>query len=199
MRTARPIVYSELNCPFCHALNEWFEARGWGEDVLWMGVEHEPHLPTPPRLTVVEARLLEDEVAQVWSRAPGVRRDEPPTRPNSRRALAALVLLGLQGGDVRAARTRLFRALWWDGRDISDGAVIADCAGDLDAASLDAAEDEVAARTRAWRERQWNRIPVFEAGTGVLYLGLGDERLLEVFMGSALFDIEQPGSCEVMP
>ena len=192
-----PVVYSDLNCPFCFALSEWLEAWGASRDVLWRGVEHEPHLRIPAAPTHAEQEALRREVEDVQRRAPGVGVVLPSSRPSSGPALAALAQLAEGSAEAATARTRVFRALWRDGRDISQRVVLSELLGDL-GVDVDALDPEpVRQATAAWRHRGWDRIPVIESGTGALYLGLGEPRLLDIFLGSALFDIERGGVCRV--
>lgn len=198
--SARPIVYSDLNCPFCFTLNEWLEQGGWGAEVRWVGVEHEPAITLPPGRGAEAQALLDSEVAAVRGRAPEVGVVRPPMRPNTRLALSALELLTARNREhARKLRGLLFRALWREGIDISDRSALAVLLSGFDVglAELDQAAGAVAEHTATWRARGWNRIPVIEAATGTTYMGLGERRLLEVFMGSALFDVDRGGSCEV--
>jgi len=44
--SARVVVISDFNCPYCFTLNEWLAALGLADQVRWVGVEHKPHLPS---------------------------------------------------------------------------------------------------------------------------------------------------------
>ncbi|MDP1891156.1 MAG: DsbA family protein [Gemmatimonadaceae bacterium] len=119
-------LYADLNCPYSYALTVRLEALGLMDRCEWRGVQHDPALPTPPRLGDRRLmRALEDDVDAVRRMAPDVAITPPPLKPNTRRAIAAVATV--HGQHVpRAAEFRraLGAALWVSGEDISDGAVI---------------------------------------------------------------------------
>jgi len=197
-----PIVYSDLNCPFSFALNEWLDQRGWSTDVHWRGVEHEPSLPLRAAPTAGEQGELTEEVVRVQERDPSLALARPGHRPASGPALALVAAIADDRPDDGAAlRTELFRALWQRGEDIASAAVLDRLASQfgIDADARSRGGDVVAGWTAEWRAAAYDRIPVIAAPTGTTYLGLGEPRLLEAFLGSALFDIRRTGTSKVRP
>lgn len=199
MLTSRVIVYSDLNCPFCFALNEWLENAGSAERVRWRGVEHMPELLRGTPMSEEQDMELTSEVDSVRERAPNVRIERPPLRPNTELAIG--IILSVEDTfpeTVAPLRTAVFRALWQRGLDISNPLVLEDLIRSC-GLSPSALPAPYTAQARTcfddWDQANYRRIPVLRAPTGATYLGLGDSKKLSLFMGSALFDIEAAGSC----
>lgn len=111
-------LFADFNCPYSFALYERLLAIGEIPD--WHGVEHAPGLPIPAS-TPPDPHGFEREIAEVRSHAPDVHLNQPSILPNTARALAIAAAAArddLVGG--AEFRIRVFRALWVDGRDISD-------------------------------------------------------------------------------
>lgn len=199
MLTSRVIVYSDLNCPFCYALNEWLENAGSAERVRWRGVEHMPELLPGAPMSREQDMELTSEVESVRERAPSVVIERPPLRPNTELAIG--IILSVEDAfpaKVALLRTAVFRALWQRGLDISKPLVLEELVRSC-GLSPSALPAPYTAQARAcfdeWDRANYRRIPVLRAPTGATYLGLGDSQRLGLFMGSALFDIEVPGTC----
>lgn len=120
------ILYADLNCPFSYALTVRLAALDLEARVEWRGVQHDPSLPTPPRLGDRRMlRAMEDDVDTVRLQAPEVEIVPPPMKPNTRRAIASVAAVHRQHPPRAAAfRQALGEALWVRGDDISSGAVI---------------------------------------------------------------------------
>jgi predicted DsbA family dithiol-disulfide isomerase len=201
-RWSKLVVYGDLNCPFCFALEERLTARGIEKNVEWQLVEHAPQLPTRQELaTEAELEELECELNALVERAPDVVIHAPPFRPNSRRAIEAVaeaLRIDHERGD--ALRRRLFRALWLEGRDIADEAVVAELAlaaglpkpGTTHAA---AAADDAKRWTETWRATNWNRIPCMITDAETKLLGLAPVQRLELFLRSGLFSSSTEDHC----
>ncbi len=200
--TTRTIVYSDLNCPFCFALNEWLEELGVDNQFLWMGVEHDPSLDLP---TIAsddhEQSLLDEEVSVVRQRTQLGALRRPDIRPNSRLAIAAVAAArNIDWIKSSRLRTRLFRALWSENENISERKVIDSIASDVGLPGLDIDEDAIEqtdAWTRRWRATNINRIPVMVSPTGSQLLGLTSKAEVDVFMGSGLHDAVSPDGCRL--
>ncbi len=192
-----PVVYSDLNCPFCFVMNERLWALGAALDVLWVGVEHEPHLAFGRAATEAEQQQLAEEVRLIGQRAPEIVVKCPPFRSSTRLALALVAQVTEEDLEEAAElRTRLYRALWREGLDISDPAVLAAMLSSERRRFLEAPNFErVALATKIWREKRWERIPVIESPTRATYLGLGERVTLEAFLQSGLFSAERSGTC----
>ncbi|HZU18157.1 MAG TPA: DsbA family protein [Candidatus Dormibacteraeota bacterium] len=120
------VLFADFNCPYSYALHE--RLRAMGAEVEWRGVEHAPGLPVPAAPPSDRAGF-EREVAEVRALAEEVPLRAPARLPASSLALA----LAARAADLdpaRAAdlRSRVFRALWVEGRDISDPAVLRELA-----------------------------------------------------------------------
>jgi len=194
-------VYSDLNCPYCFTLNEWLHRSGVAERVHWLGVEHEAGT-SPDELKAPAAMdALRTEVADVRQRDSELTIRVPSWRYMSGPALAALHRASeLNRAKATEFRRKLFWALWMEDRDISDPEAIDGLArscglpGDMLNEDSTAA---VAAATADWELVKADRIPSISAPTGTWHIGLGTERQVSVFIGSALFDATFDGSCSV--
>ena len=125
--SARVVVISDFNCPYCFTLNEWLSDMDLAAAVRWVGVEHKPHLPTSllGRNHPEDLSTLQREVDDVRQRAPEVGVTLPPVWINSHRALLTQALLeDEQPGLAHRVRRELFRAFWHRGQDLSAPAVI---------------------------------------------------------------------------
>lgn len=198
--SARVVVISDFNCPYCFTLNEWLSELGLAGAVRWVGVEHKPHLPTgltggnrPEDLSI-----LQREVADVSRRAPEVGVNLPSVWVNSRRAL--LVQACLEDEQPQLAhrvRRDLFRAFWHHGQDLSAAAVIEAALQQAGVAApeddgLDAQELDLVS---AWWARELDRIPCMLAPTGARHLGLQDRLAVEAFVLGALRDRPEGDGC----
>lgn len=196
------VVYGDLNCPFCYALEERLVARDVVHQVEWRLVEHAPALPV--ELQAVQAEELEElgrELESLRERAPDVRIARPPFRPSSGRAIRAVAeACTIDPPRAWALRRSLFRALWRDGRNIADPQVIAalvERAG-LPALCGTAAAVEAAVRwTREWRDARYERIPVMVSDVDTTLLGLVPARRLDEFLASGMFGSASTLVCEV--
>ena len=166
------VIYGDFNCPYsCLAsvFAETLAERGVAE-VEWRAVEHDPSIPAPSEPVDGDlAEMLGREVAEVRGLVrPGeafpIRR--PPVRPNSGAAVAALA--AAPPDRARELRHRLFGALWFEGRDIGDRAVLDDlgASADLDAGLVEAWRD-------GWRSLERRVVPMLVLPDGYVSRGLG--------------------------
>ncbi|MFM7312491.1 MAG: DsbA family protein [Cyanobium sp.] len=199
--SARVVVISDFNCPYCFTLNEWLSDLGLAGSVRWVGVEHKPHLPVglqgsnrPEDLTI-----LEKEVADISRRAPEVGVNLPPLWINSRRALLVQACLEDEAPQLaHRVRRALFHSFWRHGLDLSSDAVIhaaLEIAGAHPPASddLDASELEL---ITAWWATELDRIPCMLAPTGARHLGLQNRAAVETFILGALRDRPDGDGCQ---
>lgn len=198
--SARVVVISDFNCPYCFTLNAWLSDMGLAGAVRWVGVEHKPHLPSglsgsnhPEDLST-----LLREVADVSRRAPEVGVNVPPVWINSRRALLVQAFLEDEAPELaHRVRRQLFDNFWRHGRDLSAPEVIGaalEQAGvsppdedDLDEGELDL--------ITAWWATELDRIPCMLAPTGARHLGLQDRPAVEAFVLGALRDRPEGDGC----
>ena len=61
--SARVLVISDFNCPYCFALNEWIHELGASNRVRWVGIEHLPSLTVESTPDPDAQALLRTEVA----------------------------------------------------------------------------------------------------------------------------------------
>lgn len=189
--SARVVVISDFNCPYCFTLNEWLSDMELAAAVRWVGVEHKPHLPSG--LTggnrSDDLEILQREVADVSRRAPEVGVNLPSVWVNSRRALLVQALLEDEQPQLaHAVRRDLFRAFWHHGNDLSAPDVIEAAlqrwgVSSPSDANLDGQELDL---ITAWWARELDRIPCMLAPTGARHLGLQDRLAVEAFVLGAL-------------
>jgi len=120
------VFYGDLNCPFCYAENERLLELGLADEVPFRAVQHWPNLPAPwnDRDPYVQS-LIDEVLPLVRELAEEVPVERPRSCPNTKQACIAVAEATLI--DPKRAtklRTALFRALWRDGRDLSEDEVI---------------------------------------------------------------------------
>jgi predicted DsbA family dithiol-disulfide isomerase len=202
MATRKMTVYGDLNCPFCYALEEWLVARKVQAQVEWRLVEHAPELPLAPgEAKPGELAELVRELEDLSARAPDVVVGPPRFRPSS--GLAIKAVAEATAIDVRRAgtlRLLLFRALWRDGQNIADPAVVAalvEHAGLPPLRGTPEAKATAARWTLEWKDARFERIPVMISDVGTKLLGLVPVRRLELFLASGLFSESSELACDV--
>lgn len=196
------IVYGDLSCPFCYALEDRLFMRNLVRHVEWRLVEHAPDLPLEPeRATKAQLDELAQELETIARRAPDVVIGRPEFRPNS--ALAIKAVAEATTIDPRGARTLrllLFRALWREGKNIADPSVVAEQVEHAGLPPLRGTTEATATAARwthEWRQARFERIPVMISATGTKMLGLLPPRRLDLFLGSGLFSSSSDDACDV--
>jgi predicted DsbA family dithiol-disulfide isomerase len=179
--TAR--LFTDPNCPFCHATEERLLAAGVAGRVEWHGVQHAPELPVP---MVPMGAELAAEVEAIRQLAPEVAIDVPAGKPNTRSAIEhAAAALARDPERGRTFVRSLYRAFWTDSADLSDPAVLADLA---DAAGLPGLTVDGAARRMAvewdaeWRGTGLAGVPALVRDDGRVLYGLQAEADLKRFL-----------------
>ena len=149
---SRLTVYGDFNCPFSALASVRADvllaARAYGID--WRAVQHDTAIPIAGEAVEGEtAAGLADEVATIAELSDQDVRLHlvvPPVRSNTAAACAALAAAG---DDADRLRSRLFAAVWAEGRNLSDRAEL-DFLGavrrDADTAARWQAEFEAGAR-----------------------------------------------------
>lgn len=115
-------LYSDFTSAECYALSEQLVALGRSGAVTWKGVQQSPGLPMPMRALDRRAiNVLDDELTDLGRRVPGLIITLPKGKPNTSRAIIAVISV-MRQHPVRAAafRDALYRAYWRDGIDLSD-------------------------------------------------------------------------------
>ena len=171
------VIYGDFNCPYsclASARAKALAERGIAA-VEWRAVEHDQSIPAPSEPVDGDlAEMLDREVAEVRSllgtgEAFPMRR--PPIRPNSAAAVAAFAAAPRERSSE--VRQRLFGALWFDGRDIGDRAVLDDLGAN---AELDA--PRVAMWREGWLALERRVVPMLVLPDGYVSRGLGALRRL---------------------
>ncbi len=195
---AATVVYGDFNCPFCYALDLRLQAMGVKADLEWRVIEHEPEVNSR-ECSPHDHAMLAGEVFTVRHRAPEVPIQLPPARPNT--GLANRTYAGLLARDPdQAARFRsaIYRALWVEGLDISQPAVVEDV---LRAQALVSPADDGGPILQTW-QRGWEegpfdlRIPSMQAGDGRLLLGLSSPADIQAFLDGREPTLIPSGVCE---
>jgi signal transduction histidine kinase/2-hydroxychromene-2-carboxylate isomerase len=156
-------VFSDLRCPFCYILDEWLEEANMSHLVRWRGVEQMPGLsPEDGASDWIQVRLAK-VLDHLKTQYPDKTLVQPKQVSNTQRALAAVLRVGATESDRQSeARSLLYRAIWKEGKDITDWPAIKKI---LTGFKLDDLNDdsfemmEVVAATKEWRERGDDRIP----------------------------------------
>jgi hypothetical protein len=192
------VYYSDLNCPFCYALDERIQQLGLTLLATWRGVQH---LLTAEQWRAETPALMVEEVNRVRQRAPELSINVPSKRPSS--AVAILALAELELSDrASAARLRraLYASLWVEDRDISSAKVIAEVCASLGIAAP-APSSGARSLVQRW-QREWEsgdfdrRIPVLVAPSGARSLGLEEARRVAAFLKAGLLSSENDDACQ---
>jgi 2-hydroxychromene-2-carboxylate isomerase len=167
------VVYGDFNCPYsclASARVDVLVDRGIA-DVEWRAVEHDVDIPVPSRPADGElGEMFDREVAEVS----GLLRDgevfpiaRPPVQPNT--AIAVAAFAAVSAGDAHAARRKLFAALWFDGLDTGDSALVRELTG-VDQPDAGAV---VAAWRDEWLDLERRLVPMLVLPDGYVSRGLG--------------------------
>jgi 2-hydroxychromene-2-carboxylate isomerase len=187
------VVYADLNCPFCYAMQEQLHAMDLLEQVDWRLIEHAPDISVFNATPESQAELA-SEVFTVRSRAPQVQVALPPLRSDSRFAILC-VIAAREIDEIKALDllTNLYRALWIEGKDISSTAVIYDCIVEAGLPGELSIEENHELCLQNWQQ-QWERgsynlrIPVLTTDSDErTLLGLPSQEHISAFFGG-----EQP-------
>jgi predicted DsbA family dithiol-disulfide isomerase len=156
------ILYADFSCPYSYALCERLAPSSSGVD--WRGVRRRP-----------DPGGLGREVAEVHELAPEVPLSLPATLPDSGPAISAAAAAYRLDPDAAADfRIRIYRALWVNGRDISDRAVLEDLARSslLPPEVADGAPEVVAQWRLAWDAAGAGVLPALVREDGRVVRGL---------------------------
>lgn len=183
------IVYADLSCPFCYALNESLHEMNLQDRVEFRSVQRAPEASSAKAGLKTLVGLTRD-VAELRRRAPSVQIAVPLFRPDSAPASRLLDAV-VKTTPARASllRRRIFRALWVDGRDISCPQVLESLLGELDIDK--SAMDTVASNSLPGWQQQWNdeaefehSVPVVISEQGEKVIGYPLESELKAFLKS---------------
>ena len=167
------VVYADFNCPFCYALNERLHAMELEDRVDYRSVEQAPSVSsaTPDREMLIR---LTREVAELRRRAPSIPVTVPLFRPNTAMASQSLDAVARKFPEKASELRRgIFRALWVDGLDISQQAVLDALLADLGIV-LPSAELAPSKEMKLWQAR-WDNDSEFERNLPVLISEQGEK------------------------
>ena len=189
-------IYADFNCPFCYALNERIHAMNLQTKVEYRNVQH----ATSISRNLPDFELLSElttEVAEVRRRAPSTRINVPLIRPGTAAATTLISAIQKQN-PFKAAQLRqaIFRALWLEGRDISDPDLLAGLLQDLDIAppGFDAElQTELSVWQNEWQHNaEYDRsIPIVVSSHGETVVGFPLEPELDSFLSTGSLVSEQ--------
>jgi predicted DsbA family dithiol-disulfide isomerase len=122
----RLTIYGDFNCPFSALASVRADVLLAAYEIDWRAVQHDTAIPIAGE--VVEGDTAADLVEEVATIADLSDQDVrlhlvvPPVRSNTAAACAALAAAG---DDADRLRSRLFAAVWAEGRNVSDPAEVA--------------------------------------------------------------------------
>jgi len=187
-------MYGDLNCPFCFAMCMRIHSMGATRLVEWRGVQHLPMLPIPAdRMQGKALEVLRDELERLSVTEPRLAVSNRYLRPNSGLATRIIAAVRRAAPDKEWRLTlALYRALWFDRRDISAGSTVSDiaasCGITLQTLPLADAFREALEWQSEWQSGPFNgRLPALRSERGATLLGLGTHERLKIFLASGLF------------
>lgn len=189
------VIYSDFNCPFSYALNERIIALGLESCVSFRDVQREPQTSSQ-QFGFGLLSMLSAEVAEVGRRAPSVDINIPMFRPNSAVAISLVHRVSREDSQQgQRLRHAVFRALWVEGKDISDRLVLDALLEKLGIEVLpetDADRDQLAKWQLAWADNAEfeQKLPVVVSAQGETVVGFPLEPEVDGFLktGSLVSD-----------
>lgn len=160
------VVYADFNCPFCYALNERIVALELEDRMVFRNVQHAPG-GSSSQAGFETLSKLSTEVAETCRRSPSVRINTPLFRPNSNPASRLLTSLNrVDPTNANHFRNQIFKALWVDGKDISNVEVLANLFQKL---NIEVPEESAADinELKKW-QLAWNNNQEFEHATPII-------------------------------
>jgi len=189
------VVYADFNCPFCYALNERIIALKLVDRVAFRSIQHAPQISSS-QAGFETLSTLSTEVAEVNRRAPSTTINIPLFRPNSGPASSLVYRVSrIDSAGAMRLRTRIFRALWIDGEDISNTEFLSALVRDMNIEVPDETAsdiDELAKWQLAWDGNQEfeRKIPIIISARGETVVGFPLEPEVDGFLttGSLISD-----------
>jgi diguanylate cyclase (GGDEF)-like protein len=205
MQANKLIVYADLNCPFCYALHERLMDAGSLSQVEWRLIEHVPQSNFSTQDVQVQSELS-TEIKRLKLLAPEISIKMPPGRPKTLAANELLTELQHQAAqNTGLLRGLLYRALWVEGRDISDPRILDELltiAG-LERPSISqASHDTLKTWQEEWELGDFSRnIPAMVTSDGNKLLGLPTSSFLAFFLQGREVDngAQSEAICKLTP
>ncbi len=200
------ISYADLNCPFCFVLFQRLTTAEQEIPVIWRLVEHDPGIERQP-FSIKKQSELSEEVYQANRLAPDVLVCLPQRRPCTRLAnelfIKTLLYFPEKANELLAT---LFKALWWDGIDISRLDNLRNILEPLEVGHLldIPCDPDVQNRKHEWQlswELSSNKdlLPVLQFQDGKSLNGLPEPSELSAFLSQQEITLSYPGHCDAKP
>lgn len=183
------VIYYDFTSAEAFVLHELVVTTPDARDWSWRGVQVDSTLAVP--MTPFDRRSrerVEAEVADALRAWPGGRVATPGGRPNTRAALQAVAAVD-RVHPVRgeAFRTGLFRAYWWNGRDLSDRTVILEVATTAGVPPWVDLEQQASQAVQVGWELEWKAerlggVPRLIRGDGQILWRVADARATREFL-----------------
>ena len=179
-------IYADLNCPICYSLHERLMNACLLSEVEWRAIEHQPSATFSPNDVQMKSELT-TKITEARELSPETTLIIPPGKPNSR--LATELLTEIQRQSTLKAdflRALLYRALWVEGRDISNPDILDEI---IHTAGFK--KPRISAETlgtmqqwqNEWEQGDYSRnIPAMVTKEGSKLLGLPNPQLLTAFL-----------------
>lgn len=169
-------VYADISCPFCFVLHERLLTLKLIDKVTWRTIEHAPGANSQTR-DPRQIAQLNQEYRLILKRASDVKVVNPGFVPNTALVNRYLFCLGAQYPErLNEIRTLFYRALWQQGLDVSEPAVLDKLLTELGIDGLDfdpLIEEKLARWQRKWQFADFDmRIPVMLRDHTEVMLGL---------------------------
>jgi diguanylate cyclase (GGDEF)-like protein len=188
------LFYTDFNCPFCYALNERLITLGDKSRIQWRGIEHDPAVSSQSTSLADKNKLI-IQVNMIRKRAQEIQIVTHLLNSQCKRKLAD-------------CRNRIYRALWLQGKDISDIEILRDI---VEQSGLNFPTEQQLSKPiealNQWQE-QWtgerfkSRLPVLvSVATDKPLLGFPTHELLQYFFNGLDFPLapETLAACQLKP
>jgi diguanylate cyclase (GGDEF)-like protein len=182
----RITVYADMSCPFCFVLHERLLTLKLLDKVEWRTIEHAPGANASTR-DPRQIEQLNQEYRMILKRAGDVKVANPGFIPNTSLVNQYLYQVSKQFPDrIGQIRMLLYRALWQQGVDISDKAMLEALLQEQGIVLTDI-ESQVYERLARW-QRKWQfadfdlRIPVMLRDQTEVMLGLQNAKSVTAFI-----------------
>jgi len=205
MKKTSLAVYGDFNCPFCYALSEILLDADLSGSLQWRTIEHMPSV-SADSFTPKEQTLLATEIYNVRHRVPSLDIAIPPCRPNTALANRLLLIVSqLNPEKALLLRRQIYRALWVDGRDISDLNVLFSLLpvvgfdGSIDLEELETGNSLLQTWQHSWEGDKFEgRIPIVIDGDRTL-MGLANLPDIQRFLDGETVTSDSVDTCYVQP
>lgn len=157
MQIVRATIYYDFTSSEAFAIHEIAREVLPADRVTWRGVQVDATLPTPMPVLDRRAReRLDMDVSDARKAWPAGRLETPRGMPNTKIALQAVASVErMHRARADELRSRLFRAFWWEGIDLSDRAAVRRLADDAGVPPWADLENQGAQAQQVGWELEW--------------------------------------------